>query len=230
MIGIICAMNVEVQGLIKKMENSETKTVAGATFYCGKIKGKDVVCTECGVGKVNAAMTAQIMIDLYHPDVIINSGVAGSLSREVSIGDIVISKDCVQHDMDTTQMGDPKGLIWFANEKRIDLPADETTAQKLFDACSDLIDTKVIMGRIASGDTFVADREQRLNIGEMFEAVSCEMEGAAVGQVCYRNEVPFAILRCISDDIDENEVMSFDKFCAIAAEKSIKAIENYLAL
>ena len=112
MTGIICALKIEVDGLKEVMTNTEKKTVAGLDFFKGEINSREVVLLECGIGKVNAAIGTQIMIDYYSPDVIINSGIAGSLSKDLKIGDIVISKDCVQHDMDGTEMGDPRGEIW----------------------------------------------------------------------------------------------------------------------
>lgn len=230
MIGIICALSIEVEGLAKLLENKVEKTYAKMKYVCGTINGKQVVMTECGIGKVNAAMSTQVMIDHYNPDVIINSGIAGSISRNLKIGDIVISKDCVQHDFDGTQMGDPKGLIQYNDETRIDIPADTTTAQKLFDACADIADTNVVLGRIATGDIFVAHKEMRQSIADEFSALACEMEGGAVAQVCYRNNVPFAVLRCISDDFDENQFMDFMTFRVIAADKSMAAIKNFLKL
>lgn len=228
MIGIICALSIEVEGLSEFLCNKQENTYAKMKFVCGTINGKEVVMTECGIGKVNAAMSAQVMIDHYNPDVIINSGIAGSVSRTLHIGDIVISKDCVQHDFDGTQMGDPKGLIQYNDETRIDIPVSSEVAEKLFDACKDIPDTNVVLGRIATGDIFVAEKSMRNAIAEEFSALACEMEGGAVAQVCYRNEVPCAVLRCISDDFDENEFMDFMQFRFVAADKSIAAIKNFL--
>lgn len=228
MIGFICALSIEVEGIVSLMENKEETTVAKITYVKGEIGGKTVVCCECGIGKVNAAMSTQIMIDLYHPDVIVNSGIAGSLSGKIRIGDIVVSDDCVQHDMDGTEMGDPPGEIWFNDEKRIDIPADRETADKLYEACEVIKDIHVFRGRIASGDTFVAARERRRKIADQFNALACEMEGAAVGTVCYRNGVKFAILRSISDDFNNNDFVDFMQFRFIAAERSIQAIKAFL--
>ncbi len=230
MIGIICALSIEVEGLEKLLQNKEEHTYAKMRFVSGTINGKEVVMTECGIGKVNAAMSAQVMIDRYSPTVIINSGIAGSVSRELKIGDIVISKDCVQHDFDGTQMGDPKGLIQYNDETRIDIPADMDTANKLYDACKDIENTNVLLGRIATGDIFVAEKAMRQSIADEFSALACEMEGGAVAQVCYRNSVPFAVLRCISDDFDENKFMDFMEFRVLAADKSMAAIKNFLEL
>ena len=230
MIGIICALSIEVEELTKLLENKQENSYAKMKYISGTINGKEVVMTECGIGKVNAAMSTQVMIDRYNPDVIINSGIAGSVSKELKIGDIVISKDCVQHDFDGTQMGDPKGLIQYNDETRIDIPVSVDVAQKLFEACKDIENTNVKLARIATGDIFVADKAMRQSVADEFDAVACEMEGGAVAQVCYRNEVPCAVLRCISDDFDENDFMDFMEFRFLAADKSMTAIKNFLQL
>lgn len=229
MIGIICALNEEIKGLQEVMKDMTTTTKAKLTYYKGTIEGKDVVATECGMGKVNAAMSTQIMIDLFNPDVIINCGVAGSLSADIKIGDIVISTDCVQHDFDGTEMGDPLGQIQYNDEVRIEIEADKNIVDKLHAACKNLENTNTLKGRIASGDAFIANRDRRLKITGNFNALACEMEGAAVGQVCYRNGVPFAILRCISDDFSGNEYMDFLKFKPISAAKSTEILKNFIA-
>ncbi len=230
MFGFICALSVEVEGIVKLMENTEKTTVAKITYHKGEIYGKEVVCCECGIGKVNAAMSTQIMIDLYHPDVIINSGIAGSLSGDIRIGDIVVSDDCVQHDMDGTEMGDPLGQVQFNDELRTYFPADKATADRLFEACKTIDGINVFRGRIASGDVFISSRDRRQKVADHFGAIACEMEGAAVGTVCYRNGVPFAILRSISDDWNNNELMDFMKFRALAAERSIRVIAEFICL
>ena len=228
MIGFICALGIEVEGIVKMMKNTDRKTFAKITYYRGDIDGTDAVCCECGIGKVNAAMSTQLMIDLYHPDVIINSGVAGSLSGDIRIGDIVVSDDCVQHDMDVIEMGDPLGTIQFNDEKRIEIPADKATADKLYAACKTIEGITVFRGRIASGDAFLASHDRRQRIADHFAALACEMEGAAVGTVCYRNDIPFAILRSISDDFNNNELMDYFKFREIAAGHSIKVIGEFV--
>lgn len=230
MIGIICALSIEIEGIAKLIKNKQEETFAKMKYISGTINGKEVVMTECGIGKVNAAMSTQVMIDKYHPSVIINSGIAGSVSKSLKIGDIVISTDCVQHDFDGTQMGDPKGLIQYNDETRIDIPVSERVAQKLFESCKEIDNTNVILGRIATGDIFVAQKEMRSAIANEFSALACEMEGGAVAQVCYRNDVECAVLRCISDDFDENEFIDFMEFRFISAEKSITAIKNFLEL
>ena len=227
MIGIICALKIEVDGLKALMENPETVEKAGLEFYSGKIFDKDVVLLECGVGKVNAAVGTQVMIDLYKPDVLINSGIAGSLTKQLTVGDIVVSRDCVEHDFNCTELGEPRGQLWFPNEKRIEIPADEEVANKLYECCQNL-GSHVKLGRIATGDVFITYRLKRENIAVEFDALCCEMEGAAVGHVCYMNKVPFAILRSISDDLKFNKPENYEEFKHLAADRAIKAIKKFI--
>lgn len=228
MLGIICAMAIEVEGLLNLMENKKEIKKAGATFTKGTIFGKDVVVTECGIGKVNAAVTAQVMIDLFSPTALINSGVGGALSEKLKVGDVVISTDAIQHDYDTTALGDEKGLICFAEEQRVDIPASKDLCKKLLAACESLENTTVLTGRIATGDKFISDTKARLEIGREFNALACEMEGCAVGQVCYRNSVPFAILRCISDDLTNSTSMDYETFKGVAAAKTTTILSNFI--
>lgn len=227
MIGIICALKIEVEGLEALMENAESTEKAGLEFIKGKIFDKDVVLLECGVGKVNAAVGTQIMIDLFKPDVIINSGIAGSLTKELTVGDIVISSDCVEHDINCTALEEPRGQIWFKDEKRIDIPADPETGKKLAECCRNL-GAHVLIGRIATGDLFVVYRRQREFLALEFDAICCEMEGGAVGHVCYMNKVPFAILRSISDDFKFNKPENYEEFKELAASRAVKAMKLFI--
>lgn len=228
MLGIICAMAVEVEGILNLMKNKEEYEIAGATFTKGSIHGKDVVVTECGIGKVNAAVTTQVMINKFSPAALINSGVAGALSDKLRVGDVVISTDAVEHDYDTTAFGDPKGLICFKDEQRVDLPADINLCKALLKACEALKDTTVLQGRIATGDQFISDTEKRISLDKEFNALACEMEGGAVGHACYRNNVPFAILRCISDDLTNSTSMDYEAFKAFAAHKTTTVLSKFI--
>ena len=228
MTGIICAMNLEVEGVLNLMTNTEEKTIDGVTFYKGFLGKSEVVAVECGIGKVNAAICTRMMIHFYNPDCIINSGVAGALSTQVSVGDIVVATSAVQHDYDTTAFGDPKGLITCPEGNIINFPADEELSQKLFEAAEALSDTRVFRGVIATGDEFVHSPERRLALGKAFSALACEMEGGAIAQVCYRAKKPYCILRSISDDLTNNTSMSFDEFKIMAAEKTVKVLSAVL--
>lgn len=227
MVGIICAMAIEAEGLLAQMEDTDDKLFAKTVFTTGTIGNTEVVVAECGVGKVNAAMCTQIMIDHFKPDVIINSGVAGALCEEVTVGDTVIGTAVIQHDMNTTALGDPMGAISFKECTMTSIPADEKTANQLADAC-EKCECKTFKGKIASGDLFVASVDQRKKIHNRFSALACEMEGAAVGHVCYRNEVDYCVFRVISDDLSHNKAVDFVTFSRMAAEKSINVIVTFL--
>lgn len=229
MTGIICAMKLEVDGIIDLMKDVKSEEYDSVVFYKGKIGNEDVVCAECGVGKVNAAISTRMMIDLYKVKRVINSGVAGALSKDVTVLDVVIATSAVQHDYDTTALGEPRGMITLSEGKgMVNFPADEELSEKLFEASKKFSDTKVFRGVIATGDEFVHAPERRLAIGEEFSALACEMEGGAVAHVCYRAGVPFAILRSISDDLNNNTSMSFDEFKVTAAKKTVDILSDML--
>lgn len=226
MIGVICAMAVEVQGLKEMMKEPETFTYSRMDFTKGFIEGKEVVAVECGVGKVNSAMCAQIMIDKFSPDVVINSGVAGAVSKDVKIYDMVVATEVLEHDMNVTALGDPQGEVTFNDENRTFFPCDEKVCDLLAKACG----KKVFRGRVASGDIFVSEIEQRTKIHDRFNALACEMEGGSIGHVCYRNDVPFCVFRVISDDLESNEGEDFKTFCEKASEISISTMRRFIQI
>lgn len=228
MIGIICAMTVEAEGLIALCDDTKTEEIYGMSFTTGKMHDKDVVIVVCGVGKVNAAMCTLALIDHYKPKAIINSGVAGAVSPLVTIGDLVVAVKSVEHDMNTTALGDKQGEVSFADGTKMYFECDKDISRKLFEVCKSIPDTKTMNGIVASGDIFISDRRQRLRINDRFGALACEMEGAAIGHVCYRCGVPYGILRAISDDLDENKGMDFIKFTRLASEKTVTAISRFL--
>ena len=197
-IGIIGAMQEEVESLISSMENVKKKTKASMDFYEGILAGKKVVVVRSGIGKVNAGICAQILADVFSVDAIINTGIAGSLNKNINIGDIVLSTDVVQHDMDDTGFGYRKGQIpqmpvFFFN-------ADDNLSRLAAEVCKEVNpDIQVFEGRIASGDQFVCDQDVKNRIVSEFSAYATEMEGAAIGQAAYLNEIPFLVVRAISD-------------------------------
>ena len=224
-VGIICAMKKEADGIISAMEDVRNESVSGIDFNIGRIGKRSCVVAVCGIGKVFAALCAQTMILKYDPCLIINSGVAGGLSPELKICDIAIATALVQHDMDTSALGDPKGLISGINI--IELPCDEGNAS-LLKKCAENEGIHVVSGIIASGDRFISEDSDKAFIRDTFGAVACEMEGAAVGQVCYVNAVPCCVMRAISDGGDDNAKMDYPTFAKIAAEQAVKVILNYL--
>lgn len=229
MVGIICAMSIEVDGLKAIMRDSEDITYANMVFTKGYIDNCEVVAVESGVGKVNAAMCAQIMIDAFKPEIIINSGIAGATHEEVKICDMVIATEVLEHDMNTSAIGDPIGLISLPEGNRTFFTCDEENSDKIYKICKNVEGANAFKGRIASGDLFVSRRSKRQLLNIRFEALACEMEGGAVGHVCYRNKVPFCVFRVISDDFTKHEAMDYKAFSRIAYERSIKVIREYLS-
>lgn len=218
-------MKSELDGLALLLDGAKIEKKGSIEFICGNLYGKEIVGAVCGVGKVFAAICAQTMILEYKPDIIINTGVAGTLTEKLSVGDIAISESVVQHDMDTSPLGDPIGMISGINI--VHIPSDKDVYFRLAEIAQKC-GFKFELGTIASGDVFVANGELKKKISTLFGAIACEMEGAAVGQVCYVNSVPFAVIRAISDGGDEDAGMSFEKFVAFAAERSRKLLTEYI--
>ena len=217
MIGIIGAMDIEIEHINKTLTDKEVFEISGAVYTKGKLNEIEVVTAVCGIGKVFSAICAQTMIIKFGADTIINTGVAGSLTSDAKILDTVVATALVQHDVDTTYFGDPRGMISGINV--VEFECDKALAENI---CKNT-DGSFLRGIIASGDCFVADEEKKKDIKETFGAVACEMEGASIAQVCYVNKVSFAVLRTISDGADGEE-MSYERFSAIAAEKAANII------
>ena len=225
--GIIGAMAVETQAIKALMENKTVETVSGIEFVSGTLCGKNVVVAQCGIGKVFAAICAQTMIVKYAPDRIINTGVAGTLSKDIGLLDIAVSSAVVEHDMDTSPLGDPVGLISGINI--VDIPASEKLSEEICTAAHRL-GIKCVSGIIASGDQFIADKAKKEYIRSTFGAIACEMEGASIGHVCYVNGVDFAVIRCISDNADDAAgSMDYPTLCQKAAEQSQRLILELLS-
>ena len=225
MIGIICAMKSEMDEISKFMEIREEKEISSIPFRVGTIENKEVVTAICGIGKVFAGMCAQTMILKYAPEVILNVGVAGTLVKELNIADIAVAKQLVQHDMDTSPLGDPKGLISGINI--VEIPCDEKVV-KTITACAETVGIHTECGTIASGDQFVVDKERKAFIVEAFNGIACEMEGAAIGQACYVNKVPYGVIRAISDSADDNSHMDYPEFVKIASANNAKVINEFV--
>ena len=218
-IGIIGAMQPEVEAIIAALDERACETVGSITFHTGLIGGRRVAVAKCGIGKVFAAICAQTMILKYSPDLIVNSGVGGAIGGGLKCGDVVIADRLCQHDMDTSAIGDPKGLVSGINVIYFD--ADERAGEILLDEAKAL-GLNACLGRIASGDKFIASKEDKERIIADFSADACEMEGCAVAQVCYVNEIPFAVVRAISDSADGEATMDYPTFLPIAARNSTK--------
>lgn len=223
MLGIIGAMDEEVDKLKASMEKIQVKQKASMEFYQGSIQGKEVVIVRSGIGKVNAGICAQILVDDYQVDGIVNTGIAGSLRAEINIGDIVISTDAVQHDMDAIAFGYPLGQI--PRMDTLAFQADIRLAELAEKSCKKVLpELGVFRGRVASGDAFIASKERKDTILKEFDACCCEMEGAAIAQAAYLNQIPFVIIRAISDKADDSAHMDYPAFEAMAIENSVKLI------
>lgn len=226
MIGIIGAMDVEVEFLKAALIDKKEKNISGINFVSGKLSDKDVVIAKCGIGKVFAAICAQTMILEFSPDYVINTGVAGALKKGIAVGDVVVSSDAVQHDMDTSALGDPKGLVSGINV--INFPADKKLVSTMQTAVEKQ-GVKAIVGTVASGDKFVYEAEEKARIAEEFSACACEMEGAAIAHTCFVNSTPFVVVRAISDSLDGGaaDYLTFvGKAAKTSANTVISAIEK----
>lgn len=220
-LGIIAAMKIEAE-LIEAAMTNVTRETCGSIEYClGKIGNTDIVLAVCGIGKVFAAICAQTMIVKYAPDAVINTGVGGTLTKKLSVGDVAVSSAMVQHDMDTSALGDPVGLISGINI--VEIPADAALAGKI-SAIVRGMGINTVTGTIATGDQFIGSQAVKDRIVNTFGAIACEMEGAAIGQVCYVNKVPFAVIRAISDDADGGACEDYPTFAKMAAKNSAKAV------
>lgn len=229
MIGIIGAMEEEVAALKEAMEIEETVEQASMTFCKGRLCGKEAVVVRSGIGKVNAGICAQILVDRFQADILINTGIAGSLDAKIDIGDMVISTDAVHHDMDASIFGDPVGQV-----PRMDtlfFPADEELIQKALQANEKANpDIHTFTGRIASGDQFIASKEAKDKIVENFHPMCVEMEGAGIAHTAYLNKVSYVIIRAISDKADNSATMDYPTFEQQAITHSVRLVKELLAM
>ena len=224
MIGIIGAMDEEVAMLKEKLTEVQVETKAAMDFYKGKLEGKDVVVVRSGIGKVNAAMCAQILVDVYHADHVINTGIAGSLKAEINIGDIVLSTDALQHDMDATGFGYEPAEIPLMGKKTFE--ADASLRSLIAETCREVNpEIGVFEGRVVSGDQFISDGDVKDRLVRMFAPYCTEMEGAAIAQAAWLNQIPFVIIRAISDKADGSAHMDYSEFEAKAIEHTVRLVE-----
>ena len=214
-IGIIGAMDEEVDILVELMEIKETIEKASLKFYKGILEGKDIVLVRCGIGKVNSALCAQILISEFDVDAVVNTGVAGALHSDLDVLDMVISTDAIQYDVDTTAFGDPKGTI----------PRMESS---VFVADEKLINAAYESSIKATGDIFISSKELKEELVNDFNAYCGEMEGGAIAHVCTLNKVPFVIIRAMSDKADGSADVTYDEFVKVAAHNSKDIVLNML--
>ena len=216
-LGIIGAMQVEVEILLNAMENKTSSAKAGSIFYEGTLNGLPAVVVQCGVGKVNAAICAQMLCDLFDVTHIVNTGIAGSLCADLDIGDLVVSSDAMYHDVDAVHFGYPYGKVPGMDVTAF--PAEESMIRYAYAAAEAVNPGHTRIGRVASGDQFVAVKELKEKIIANTQGLCTEMEGAAIAQTAYRNGLPFVILRAISDKADDSAEMDYPTFERIAAHR-----------
>lgn len=217
-IGIIGAMSEEVEIIKSRMDEINTVDIANMKIYTGDINNKSIVLAQCGIGKVNAAVCTQILISEFKVTHVINSGVAGGISEKLEIGDMVVSSDVLEHDFDATIFGYDKGVIPRMDKSIFE--ADRNLVELALETGKKFDVFQTIEGRIVSGDVFVASHEMKENLKEYFSATCAEMEGAAIGHTAYLNNIPFLILRSISDKADGTAHDNFNEFVIKAAENS----------
>jgi adenosylhomocysteine nucleosidase len=227
-IGIIGAMELEVEALKSTMDIEKTVTKAGMTFCEGKLNGANVVVVRSGIGKVNAALCVQILADIFEVTHVINTGVAGSLNAALDIGDILISRIALHHDMDATNFGYPLGEV--PQMGITEFPADqhliELSALTMAEVLPEL---HSVVGRVVSGDQFIAEKSVKERLIREFRGDCCEMEGAAIAHGCYLNNIPFVILRAISDKADDSAHMDYPTFECKAADHCAKLVTALVA-
>lgn len=226
-IGIIVAMQEELDEVLKIMENVEEKSIYNITFIEGNIGKKHIIAVKSGVGKVNAARTTQILIDRLDVKAVINVGSAGALNPSLNIGDIVIANKVIQHDFDITAFNHEKGFITGVGDY---IECDKAILGKLKEIIYNMHDTtyKATTGVIASGDIFCTDVEMKNKIYSKFNAECVEMEGAAIAQVCYLDNIPFAVIRSISDSPNGNNAIVFDEFVKLASKRCANILNELL--
>ena len=226
-IGIIGAMEEEVAILKEKMTDVTVEKKASMEFYSGRLNGREAVIVRSGIGKVNAGICTQILADDFHVDAVINTGVAGSLRAEINIGDIVLSTDTLQHDMDAREFGYPIGQV--PRMDTLAFPADQQLRSLAAEVCRRVNpDIQVFEGRVVSGDQFVAQKELKDRILENTGGYCTEMEGAAIGQAAYLNQIPYLVIRAISDKADDSAHMDYPAFEKAAAEHSARLVEHMI--
>lgn len=225
-IGIIGAMAEEVENLKAAMAVTNKVHKSSMDFYEGDLWGHRVVVVTCGIGKVNAAVCSQVIIDHFKVDKIINVGIAGGLREDIYPGDIVVAESLVQHDIDTTFFGDPLGQI--PRLAVFDFVCDQSLVTAGKKAVENLKDANAFVGRIVSGDQFIHQADKLIQLKETFDAYACEMEGAAIGQVCHLNQVPFVVIRSISDNAINGSHMDYETFSILAIKHSTALLKDML--
>lgn len=226
-IGIIGAMELEVEALKSRLKDPKITTRANMNFYEGTLDNASVVIVRCGIGKANSALCVQILADLFQVTHIINTGIAGSLNADLDIGDILISKDALYHDMDVTIFGYQPGEV--PQMGRLEFPADEHMMKLAKESCDKVCsDIHSLYGRVVSGDQFISDAAVKNRLIQQFHGDCAEMEGASIAHGAYLNQIPFVIIRAISDKADGSAEMDYPLFEREAAKHSARLVEEMI--
>ncbi|SMP14677.1 methylthioadenosine nucleosidase /adenosylhomocysteine nucleosidase [Laceyella tengchongensis] len=227
-IGVIGAMDEEIKALLNAMEDVQEQERYRVTYYSGKLCDTPVVLCKSGVGKVNAAVCTQTLIDYFQVDAVLFTGVAGALHPDLDIGDIVVSTACQQHDIDASPVGFPRGTVPFQDVSIF--PADEQLVAWAVEAGHSISGVKVLTGKVLSGDQFISDAGKVRELREQFDGACVEMEGAAVAHVCHLADVPYVVIRSMSDRADHTADVNFAEFTELASERSASMIQAILRL
>ena len=226
-LGIIGAMESEVETLVKQLKHAKQINYAAATYYEGELEGIEAVVVRCGIGKVNAALCVQTLCDIFHVSHVVNTGIAGSLNAQLDIGDFVISEDAMYHDVDCCNFGYQAGQM---PGMPVSFTADAILKDVAVRAAEAVCPGHSRIGRVASGDQFVCSKELKNKIIDITGALCTEMEGAAIAHASYRNEIPFVIIRAISDKADDSAEMDYPTFEALAAERCAAVVLAFAAM
>lgn len=225
-IGIIGAMDEELDAILSELKVKKTEVKANMKFNAGKLYGRDIIVVRSGIGKVNAAICTQILIDDFKVDIIINVGIAGGVAENVYPGDIVIADNLVQHDVNAAAFGYEIGQI--PRLDAYDFKCDEKLIEKVQKVCSKMENTNSFVGRIVTGDEFVSSAERVRYLYKEFNALACEMEGGSIAQVAYLNNIPFVIIRSISDNANNGASVEYEEFAPIAIKNSTEILKNMI--
>ena len=219
------AMNEEIELLLSELKGREDLTYPGVTLHRGRLDGVPVLVTKGGIGKVNAAMTATYLL-VNGASRVIFTGVAGGVHPELRVGDIVVSTDCVQHDVDVTPLGYEPGTV---PDESPSWTADPELRRVAMEAAQEVENIRVVEGRVASGDQFIASQEGVLRLWKNFGAACAEMEGAAVAQVCAKSGVPFVVIRSVSDTADHDANVDYRTFMPLVARHAKQVVRGMLS-
>ena len=225
-LGIISAMSEELELLLKDMNIQDEIKKANMTFFKGNLDDKEIIAVVCGIGKVNAAVCAQILISEFKVDSIINVGVAGGIGKNIYPGDLVVGTNLVHHDMDTTVFGDAHGQV--PRMDVFDFKCDDKLVSAATAACDEIKEINTFQGRIISGDQFISSVDKIQWFEKEFDALACEMEGASIAHVCYLNNTPCVVIRSISDNANNGAHMDYEKFIPIAVRNSTIILKSML--